>query len=31
MFLAGYRRAKFGSAEQETASIKAAQLMADLY
>lgn len=31
MFLAGYRRAKFGSAEQETASIKAAQLMAQLY
>ncbi|MEU2419345.1 DNA methyltransferase [Brachybacterium paraconglomeratum] len=31
MFLAGYRRAKFGSTEQETASIKAAQLMAKLY
>ncbi|MGP5710197.1 DNA methyltransferase [Brachybacterium alimentarium] len=31
MFLAGYRRAKFGSAEQEAASIKAAQLMAQLY
>lgn len=31
MFLAGYRRAKFGSLEQETASIKAAQLMAKLY
>ncbi|MCT2262887.1 class I SAM-dependent DNA methyltransferase [Brachybacterium muris] len=31
MFLAGYRRAKFGSIEQETASIKAAQLMAKLY
>ncbi|MGP5090723.1 DNA methyltransferase [Brachybacterium tyrofermentans] len=31
MFLAGYRRAKFGSTEQETASIKAAQLMAQLY
>ena len=31
MFLAGYRRAKFGSTEQETASITAAQLMAKLY
>ncbi|MGP4978491.1 class I SAM-dependent DNA methyltransferase [Brachybacterium tyrofermentans] len=31
MFLAGYRRTKFGSAEQEAASIKAAQLMAKLY
>lgn len=31
MFLAGYRRTKFGSAEQEAASIKAAQLMAGLY
>ena len=31
MFLAGYRRTKFGSLEQETASIKAAQLMAKLY
>ena len=31
MFLAGYRRAKFGSTEQEAASIKAAQLMAKLY
>lgn len=31
MFLAGYRRAKFGSTEQETVSIKAAQLMAKLY
>ena len=31
MFLAGYRRAKFGSTEQETASIHAAQLMAKLY
>lgn len=31
MFLAGYRRAKFGSAEQETASITAAHLMAKLY
>ena len=31
MFLAGYRRAKFGSTEQETASIKAAQLMARLW
>ena len=31
MFLAGYRRAKFGSSEQEAASIKAAQLMARLY
>lgn len=31
MFLAGYRRTKFGSIEQETASIKAAQLMAKLY
>ena len=31
MFLAGYRRAKFGSSEQEAASIKAAQLMAQLY
>lgn len=31
MFLAGYRRAKFGSKEQEAASIKAAQLMAGLY
>ena len=31
MFLAGYRRAKFGSVEQENASIKAAQLMARLY
>lgn len=31
MFLAGYRHAKFGSIEQETASIKAAQLMARLY
>src|SRR5690625_435652 len=31
MFLAGYRRTKFGSTEQETASIQAAQLMARLY
>ena len=31
MFLAGYRRTKFGSAEQAAASIKAAQLMAKLY
>lgn len=31
MFLAGYRRTKFGSADQEAASIKAAQLMAKLY
>ncbi|MGP5099529.1 DNA methyltransferase [Brachybacterium alimentarium] len=31
MFLAGYRRAKFGSTEQEAASITAAQLMAQLY
>ena len=31
MFLAGYRRAKFGSAEQAAASITAAQLMAKLY
>ncbi|MGP9695901.1 DNA methyltransferase [Brachybacterium sp. AOP25-B2-12] len=31
MFLAGYRRAKFGSAQQEAASINAAQLMAKLY
>ena len=31
MFLAGYRRAKFGSTEQEAASITAAQLMAKLY
>src|SRR5699024_6743043 len=31
MFLAGYRRAKFGSTEPETASITAAQLMAKLY
>lgn len=31
MFLAGYRRAKFGSKEQEQASIKAANLMARLY
>jgi len=31
MFLAGYRRAKFGSTEQEQASIHAAQLMATLY
>ncbi|MGP5697339.1 type IIL restriction-modification enzyme MmeI, partial [Brachybacterium alimentarium] len=31
MFLAGYRRAKFGSTEQEAASIKAAQLMAGLW
>lgn len=31
MFLAGYRRAKFGSQEQEAASVKAAQLMAGLY
>ncbi|MDN5687862.1 MAG: class I SAM-dependent DNA methyltransferase, partial [Brachybacterium sp.] len=31
MFLAGYRRTKFGSTEQENASIKAAQLMAGLY
>lgn len=31
MFLAGYRRAKFGSIAQETVSIKAAQLMAKLY
>lgn len=31
MFLAGYRRTKFGSTEQEKASIQAAQLMAKLY
>src|SRR5699024_8167489 len=31
MFLAGYRRTKFGSTEQESASVKAAQLMARLY
>ena len=31
MFLAGYRRAKFGSTEQEAASVRAAQLMAKLY
>ncbi|OFT46948.1 hypothetical protein HMPREF3157_04440 [Dermabacter sp. HMSC06F07] len=31
MFLAGYRRAKFGSKEQEQASIQAANLMAGLY
>ncbi|MEV0869473.1 type IIL restriction-modification enzyme MmeI [Brachybacterium paraconglomeratum] len=31
LFLAGYRRTSFGSAEQEAASIKAAQLMAKLY
>ncbi|GAA2544975.1 hypothetical protein HD598_001289 [Neomicrococcus aestuarii] len=31
MFLAGYRQAKFGSKEQEQASIKAANLMARLY
>src|SRR5699024_2723000 len=31
MFLAGYRRAKFGSTEQEAASITAAQLMAGLW
>ncbi|MDN5893521.1 MAG: hypothetical protein L0H93_05795 [Nocardioides sp.] len=31
MFLAGYRRAKFGSTEQEAASIHAAQLTAKLY
>lgn len=31
MFLAGYRRTKFGSAEQAAASITAAQLMAKLY
>lgn len=31
LFIAGYRRTKFGSAEQEAASIKAAQLMAKLY
>lgn len=31
MFLAGYRRAKFGSKEQEQASIHAATLMARLY
>ncbi|GAA1490984.1 class I SAM-dependent DNA methyltransferase [Brachybacterium sacelli] len=31
MFLAGYRRAKFGSSEQESASIRAAQLMAKLW
>lgn len=31
MFLAGYRRTKFGSTEQEAASVKAAQLMAQLY
>lgn len=31
MFLAGYRRTKFGSADQAAASIKAAQLMAKLY
>src|SRR5699024_4418875 len=31
MFLAGYRRAKFGCTEQEQASIHAAQLMATLY
>ncbi|MCG7308323.1 DNA methyltransferase [Brachybacterium sp. ACRRE] len=31
LFLAGYRRTQFGSAEQEAASIKAAQLMAKLY
>ncbi|MGP5292461.1 class I SAM-dependent DNA methyltransferase [Brachybacterium tyrofermentans] len=31
LFLAGYRRTSFGSAEQEAASVKAAQLMAKLY
>lgn len=31
MFLAGFRRAKFGSREQQEASIHAAQLMARLY
>lgn len=31
LFLAGYSKARFGSAEQEAASIKAAQLMAKLY
>lgn len=31
MFLAGYRRTRFGSAQQEAASIQAAQLMAKLY
>ncbi|MGP5257489.1 DNA methyltransferase [Glutamicibacter ardleyensis] len=30
-FLAGYQQRSFGSKEQETASIKAAKLMADLY
>lgn len=30
-FLAGYQQREFGSREQETASIKAAQLMGDLY
>ena len=31
LFLAGYQRTSFGSAEQEAASVRAAQLMAKLY